>query len=209
MANEVKEWYTAHHGCMGMVPLPKSNLIRPMILGEAADPAIKTCSVTVFTRKGTERQQIIETAHLMMKGDWYIPACRMFNGVRAAGYFKVEPLRQYSKGMRNFDFRWITGTFPYQPLFTGRAELGWKWNDPYPAFEEAFNDVMQGNMLSCAFDKYWAISAYRRAPYPVLYHKDDPIGRFDLVQDAIVIPTAYKAFNELLERHTHRKIINE
>lgn len=210
MANEQKEWWGTHTHCYGMMPLPKSGELRPLMVTEPLDPLYKTIQCTMYTKTGNGRIVVCAIDDLMTKGIWYIPECKMFNGSRAAVYYKLDPIRQYYKGLREFGgARWIHGNVAFDPPFGIEVELAWGWLTHYPNYEEALERVLTGNMLSCAFDKYWAVSAMARSNYPVLYHREDPVGRVELESNTIYLPKSYYLFNEYLNAITHRKIVNE
>lgn len=208
MVNEVAEWYNAHRGCGGRVPLEKTGSYRPVVLGEVMDGGYRQMVGTIYSKGGTPRQVVFTSAHLMTKGDWFIPECKMVNGSDMAGYYAMAPDRQFSKALRHFGAKWFSGGLPQGPHYGAHAELLWAWRKPYPGFNEALQSVLLGERISCAFDKYWAVGARYGLDDPVLYHRDDVIGKITQAGN-IHIPAYFAPFREFLEKVTQKGVVYE
>lgn len=210
MANENAEWFGHYHGCLGRFPLPKSGLMRPFMVGDSNDEIRSSCIITTISKKGNMKNLLVKTEELRNKAELFSPECKMVNGSKAAGYYSFEPARQFNKGIKNFAVLWFNGgeRIAQHPDY---VELGWAWPKEYPPFGACLHSVLNGDRISSAFDKYWAIGAYTGFDNPLIYYKGDILGELNTTEalPIIIIPKTHKMFNEYLNRTTGYRVVNE
>ena len=204
MANEAKEWFGHYHTCYGLMPLPKTGALRPVYVGDH-DGRYGVVSCVLYTKSGAKKNMQYVISDLMKLGKWFLPDCRLFNGSKQAAYYTVTPMRQYTKGISRMEFQYV-GAYPLSiPQHSADVELAWGWGREYPTFDGALNELETGNMVSCAFSKYWAVGAVYGMDYPALFYRRDAVGVI-LPNGEIELESAYSMFAEHLGTITNRKI---
>lgn len=210
MADENAEWARHYHSCWGL---------RPALVGTKPTPVQFQGSVD---RNVGRYFFINEATGLMDRKDekfdelrtwtWFTPESRFLNTPLYATYFDHNSHSATCKGLNHVLGRMshllggtdALATFKNGP-FSGETILGRYWADPFPSFDEALSLVNDGERISCAFHRQWAIGAQLGVELPVIYNRRRVIGI--VAGMTIELENDFKPYRDFLCKVTGRPVL--
>lgn len=192
MANEIQEFNRYWESCCGRLILPKSNSPRLFtfidLRGEGRNPRPEdVVRVNALAASGDWRTKSYTWADFTRQCTLYTPKSQFMNSRVACVYYSHDIARQFAKGitttMFNHNTLLLENIVPRGQLWEPEQGDDGQYNaehfsiwtyavnydQPYPSFNQIYQEVIDGRRLAGAFSRTWALYNLRDVKYPVLY----------------------------------------